>query len=111
MDWIFLVFLGGLGGFLVICPNILNFILLSEIIWISLYSIIVIYGAYVDSAILLSWGLFLLCVATAESVVGMSLLMFKFILYHNVRDEYYNNINKTNNSKKLNYTFLHYLND
>jgi hypothetical protein len=49
--------------------------------------------------------------ATAESVVGLSLLMFKFILYHNVRDEYYNKLNNNALQNKLGYSVLNYLND
>lgn len=88
IEWVFLIFLASLGGFLLISPNLLNFILLSELMWIGLYVMAILLGTYLDSAILIAWGIMLFCIATAESVIGLSLLMFKFILYHNVRDEY-----------------------
>jgi NADH:ubiquinone oxidoreductase subunit K len=100
-----------LGGFLFITPNLLSFILLSEIVWISLYTLAIVFGIYVDSALLISWGLFLLCAATAESVVGLSLLMFKFILYHNIRDDYYSATNKNILFRRLGISFNNCLND
>ena len=111
LEWIFLIFLIGLGGFLFISPNLLNFILLSEITWISLYTLAILSGTYLDAALLISWGLFLFCIATAESVVGLSLLMFKFILYHNVRDEYLGAFNKGITQQKLGQGAYSHLND
>jgi NADH:ubiquinone oxidoreductase subunit K len=100
----------GLSGFFLIVPNLLSFILLCEVIWISLYILAIISSIYLDSALFISWGLFLLCISTAESSLGFSILMFKFILYHNVRDEYCIAANNLNSANKFGYVILSYIN-
>lgn len=103
--------LGGLGAFLLVNSSLLNFILLSEVLWVGLYLMAVLYGTYVDSANLVAWALFLLCMATAESVIGLSLLMFRFILYHSVSGTQGDSLSGADSQQKGGLGSLHHLND
>lgn len=67
--------------FIVITPTLINFILVSELIWVGIYNVLVCAGIETNALLYLIYGLLVLCLATAESVVGLSLVMFKYILY------------------------------
>jgi NADH:ubiquinone oxidoreductase subunit K len=71
----------------------------------------VLYGTYVDAANLVAWALFLLCMATAESVIGLSLLMFRFILYHGVANTHGDSLAGADLQQKGGLLPLHHLND
>ena len=71
----------------------------------------VLYGTYVDAANLVAWALFLLCMATAESVIGLSLLMFRFILYHGVSGTQGDSFGRAEAQQKGGLESLHHLND
>lgn len=111
LEWAALIVLGGLGSFLLVNASLLNFILLSEVLWVGLYLLAVLYGTYVDAANLVAWALFLLCMATAESVIGLSLLMFRFILYHSVAGTQEDSFARLDSQQKGGLGSLHHLND
>lgn len=111
LEWVSLLVLGGLGSFLLVNSSLLNFILLSEVLWVGLYLMAVLYGTYVDAANLVAWALFLLCMATAESVIGLSLLMFRFILYHGVAGTQVDSFDRADSQQKGGLNALHHLND
>ena len=111
LEWAALLVLGGLGAFLLVNTSLLNFILLSEVLWVGLYLLTVLYGTYVDAANLVAWALFLLCMATAESVIGLSLLMFRFVLFHSVADSRGDTFAGAASQQKLGLESLHHLND
>lgn len=67
--------------FLVINPLLINFILLSELIWISLYLYLIFNSIYSDALLYLALAILLLCIAAGESVSGLTLIMFKFIIF------------------------------
>ena len=92
----FLIILFALSGFLICVNNILNYILLCEVIWIGLYFICVIYGSWADSLLLCVWAIIFLCLATSESVIGLSLILFK-----NNIDENLKNFNTENRKKQV----------
>lgn len=77
----------------------------------GLYLLAVLYGAYVDAANLVAWALFLLCMATAESVIGLSLLMFRFVLYHSVAGAQEDCHRRGEQQQKAGVESLHCLND
>jgi NADH:ubiquinone oxidoreductase subunit K len=111
LEWAALLVLGGLGAFLLVNSSLLNFILLSEVLWVGMYLLAVLYGTYVDAANLVAWALFLLCMATAESVIGLSLLMFRFILFHSVAGSQDDVFGRASSQQKLGLESLHHLND
>ena len=76
------------GAFLFLAPNILNTVLLCEIVWIGIYFYGISVGGVSDSLAILVWSVLVLCLATGESVVGLSLLMFKFALEGTIRKIY-----------------------
>lgn len=71
-------------SFLVIIPTLINFIILCELLWISIYNIIIFTGIECASLTYIIYGLLILCLATAESVIGLTIVTFKFILYGSV---------------------------
>jgi len=111
LEWAALLVLGGLGAFLLVNTSLLSFILLSEVVWIGLYLLAVLYGTYVDAANLVAWALFLLCMATAESVIGLSLLMFRFVLYHGVANAQGDSFAYGDQQRRGGLGSLHCLND
>ncbi len=80
--------IGSLGAFLVVAGNLLNIILLCEVVWICLYFYFVSVGSDSDALLIFIWGLFFLCLATGESVIGLSLLLFKFAIEGSIRKFY-----------------------
>lgn len=81
--------------FFFITPTLINFIILCEIIWICFYNIIVYFGIEMATLTYLIYGILILCLATAESVIGLTLIMFKFILFGSVK--FRSNSKKTKN--------------
>ena len=80
----FVIFVSGMGGLLVIATNLVNFLLLCEIVWVGVFYVCVVGGAGNDALLFVIWGLMFLCLATSESVVGFSLLLFKFSVDNSV---------------------------
>lgn len=58
--------------------------MISELVWVGFYNLIVYYGIELGTVTYLIYGLLILCLATSESVIGLTLVMFKFILYGSV---------------------------
>lgn len=82
----FIILVIVLGSFLVSVNSLLNFFLLCEIIWIGLYFICIIYGSWGDSLLFCIWGIVFLCLATSETVVGLSLILLKDNLEVGIRE-------------------------
>jgi NADH:ubiquinone oxidoreductase subunit K len=74
---IFLAFI----GLALVFKSLINFILVGELIWISLYGYAVTGAIFFDSLNLFIWGIFLICLAACESTVGLSLLVHKSLIY------------------------------
>ena len=66
-----------IGSFLISISSLLNFLLLCEVIWISIYFVCILYGSWADSLIFCIWGILFLCLATSETAVGLGLILFK----------------------------------
>jgi NADH:ubiquinone oxidoreductase subunit K len=71
----------GLGALVARRRSLLHVVLYAEIAWVGLYILTALLSTVLDSAALASWALLLLCLATAESAVGLGLVLVRFALY------------------------------
>ncbi len=78
----------GIAGFLLISPNALNMLLMCEVVWVGIYFYGVNIGLGSDSLLVFIWVVLFLCLATGESVIGLSLLIFKFAVEGTIRQFY-----------------------
>lgn len=92
-NYLFILIMVSLISFTLVTPTLINFILLCEIIWIEIYNLIIICSITYDALLYLIFGILLLCIAAGESVIGLSLLMFQFLVFG-----IYNNKNSSLNS-------------
>jgi NADH:ubiquinone oxidoreductase subunit K len=81
VEWGVGAMLLGAGALLGRRRSLLHLVLYAEIAWVGLYVFMVLLGTVADSAALAMWALLLLCLATAESAVGLSLVLVRFTLY------------------------------
>ena len=81
--------------FMFIFSSFINFILLSEISWISLYLLLVGYTMVSNSLLYLVWGMLLLVIAASDSCMGLMLIMVKYILYGMFNDVSHGYKNRT----------------
>lgn len=72
-------------SFFIITPVLINFIILCEIVWVGMYNIIVYFGIEVAALTYLIYGLLILCLAAVESVIGLTLIIYKFIVFGTIR--------------------------
>ncbi len=80
----FLIISISLLGFIYIIPTLLYWLLLAEIVWIGVYANFVVSSTLYDALAIFIFGLFILCLATGESAIGLSLLIFNFIVTGNI---------------------------
>lgn len=69
-------------SFILIAPVLTNFILVSELLWICLYSYSMVNSIMLDSLIYFIFTIIILCLAAGESAFGLALLIFRFSVYH-----------------------------
>lgn len=65
--------------------------LTAEILWIGLYTSFAQHSAAYDAVCIFICGLLLLCLATSESAIGLSLVLFNFIITGNIHGVDLNN--------------------
>lgn len=65
---------------LVATPSLINFIIIGEVVWVGFYSLVICIGIEAAALTYLIYGLLFLCLATAESSIGLVLLLNRFIL-------------------------------
>ena len=87
----------GFVGLIISSGNLLIFVLFCEIVWISFYYVLIFAGAIYDSLLIVIYGIYLLCVATSETGIGLNLLLLKFKTDGNLK---YLNIQKSRQGKK-----------
>ena len=95
--WIILFF------FIFSIINLLNLLLLIETIWISLFIYMILKSHIYDSLLILLFSFFSLTLATAETTIGLSILLLKYVISGNFLNLNYlknNNYYFLNNTKK-----------
>lgn len=78
-------------SFVFVLPNFIMWMLTAEILWIGIYTSFCQYSAMYDAVCLLICGLLILCLATSESAIGLSLLLFNFVVTGNIHGTDLNN--------------------
>jgi NADH:ubiquinone oxidoreductase subunit K len=81
----YLIILLGLGGLAISGGNLLVLALLCEVVWVGFYYTLAFASATFDSLLLVFYSIYLLCVATCETGVGLNLLLVKFRIDGNLR--------------------------
>lgn len=77
----YIIFIGCvLIAFLFTAPVLINLLIVCELLWVGFYNIIIYSGIEFATLTYLAYGLLILCLATSESVVGLVLIMLKFVL-------------------------------
>lgn len=72
-------------SFFIITPTLINFIILCEIVWVGIYNIILYFGIEAAALTYLVYGLLILCLAAVESVIGLTLVVYKFIIFGTIK--------------------------
>lgn len=81
VEWGIILVVAGAAAAAVGQRSLLHMVLMAELAWVGLYLLVVHWGVLADSALLVSWALLFMCVAAAESAVGLGLILFRFALY------------------------------
>lgn len=58
--------------------------LIAEILWIGIYTGFIQYAAFYDSISIFIYGLLILCLATSESAIGLTLILFNYSTTGNI---------------------------
>lgn len=87
----FLIISISLLSFIYILPNFIMWMLIAEILWIGIYTSFLQYSSLYDAICLLIGGLLILCLATSESAIGLSLVLFNFTVTGNIHGATLNN--------------------
>lgn len=92
----FFILITSLIGALYVIPSLVYWLLLAELIWISIYLYCASQSVLFDALSFFIFGFFILCLATSESAIGLSLLIFNFVLTSNVHGVPQNILNTWN---------------
>jgi NADH:ubiquinone oxidoreductase subunit K len=84
-----------LFSFILTLNNLLNLLILSELIWITLYVYSSILATIYNSMFIFLIGLFLLGIATCESAIGLTLLILRMAIFNSINE--YDVLNNQNN--------------
>ncbi len=83
--------------FVSVC-NLLNLLVYMEVIWVSIFIYLGLKTQIYDSMFIFLFSLFCLCLATAETTIGLAILILKMIINSSV--------NNTDHLNNKNYYFL-----
>jgi len=72
-----------LTGFFIVIPAVLHWLLFAEIFWIGIFFYASINSLALSSLIYISISILLICLATSESALGLSILLFNSVLFNN----------------------------
>lgn len=83
-------------SFFILNSNLLNLLIVCELFWVILYIYFSILSVYLNSMIIFLTGIYILCIATSETTIGLSLLILKSNIFGSINN---NNLINTGNSK------------
>jgi len=88
-------------GFIVSFSNLINLLLLCETFWIIFFIYFSILSVYMNSMLIFLISIYILCIATSETTIGISILILKSSIFGSLNN--FNNFNLKNiNKLKIN---------
>lgn len=88
-------------GFIFSFSNLINLLLLCEIFWVIFFIYFSILSIYFNSMIIFLIAIYILCIATSETTIGLSILILKSSIFGSINN--INNLNLKNlNKLKIN---------
>jgi NADH:ubiquinone oxidoreductase subunit K len=81
-------------GFIISFSNLINLLLLCELFWIIFFIYFSVLSVYYNSVIIFLVSIYILCIATGETTIGLSLLILKSTIFGSLNN--YNLISNKN---------------
>lgn len=78
--------------------NLLNLLVYMEVIWVSIFLYLGLKSQIYDSMFIFLFSLYCLCLATAETTIGLAILILKLVIN--------NSLNNSEHLNNKNYFFL-----
>lgn len=101
LDFFLLLLLINFFGFLVSFSNLINLLLLCELFWVIFFIYFSMLSAYYNSMLIFLVSIYILCIATSETTIGLSILILKSSIFGSLNNLNFLNIKNTKNFNKF----------
>lgn len=101
LDFFFFSLWINLISFLILNSSLLNLLIVCELFWVILYIYFSILSVYLNSMIIFLTGIYILCIATSETTIGLSLLILKSNIFGSINNINLLNLGTLNNLNRM----------
>lgn len=103
-DFLFIILFINLSSFVFLYTTFLNILIICELFWIIIYIYFSILSIQFNSIIIFLTGIYILCIATSETTIGLSILVLKWNLFGSINNFNILNVKNLNlfNKTKIN---------
>lgn len=100
-DFLLIILLLNLSSFIFLYTTFLNVLIICELFWIIIYIYLSVLSIQFNSIIIFLTAIYILCIATSETTIGLSILMLKLNIFGSVNNFNLLNIKNINVFNKL----------